>query len=119
MRNYNLTEQQTEKLNDALNGYMQREFYDFGYDAQSAYTEDNGIIHLAYTEYNDGEQYYNDLPYYAIQVDYDLNKMAYIYYLSLCDALFDGSEKIIIQPMPIDEFVDDLCNADFEDFIRV
>lgn len=115
MNTYNLTERQMEKLSDALGYYMGGEFGYHAYDTLGEYVDENGIINIAYTEYDDGEMDYEGLPYYAIQASYDLNKREYVYGLDLGD----GSEKVLTRSATIDEFVDDLCNADFEDFIRI
>lgn len=107
---YGLTKDMERTLLDALNDYIVREFDAIACDSLDEYVDDDGKIALAYTEYEDD----NERGYVSIQVSYDLLEHEYIYTITMND----GTENIMREPVGVYDFVKDLCNCDFDDFLR-
>lgn len=118
--NYGLTDLQVAGVLSSFSGYQIREFGEQQSDTSiSDIADNNGIIHIAYTDYDCDYPVYEDetgsYEYYSIQVDYDLYKRTYVHYLTLDD----GSEKIVTQQASIGQLVNDLRYCNFDDFVSI
>lgn len=87
-----------KELIDALNNYL---VSGFGEDAMIDKLPDDGIIHLAYTTNDAGEE---------IQVDFDINNLKYLNYVD--DELVLEEKRDSIQ-----EFIMEIENCGFGDVI--
>lgn len=84
------------KLINALNKYLVSEYGD-GIDK----LPDDGIVHLAYTINDDGEE---------VQVDFDLNNLKYLNYID---------DKLVLEEKrnSIQEFIEEIEYCDSSDII--
>lgn len=104
----NITNEQQAEILNALNSFFAKE-YEYVYSTLSEAIDDNGLIGIAYTEYEDEEEYYGMS---SIQVSYDLNSNEYVYIYDQ-----DGEKKEQREDMSLDCFIEDLKMCDFNDFV--
>ena len=105
-----LTKFQQDKLVNSLNSYYQNadltdEYYETFSDVLNKFPD--GILNLAYTTYGDDEQF-------AIQINFNLNKMRYEEYIN--DELFFKPNESYDRTF--DQFCDEIESCDFESMIH-
>lgn len=100
------SEKQTELLN-ALNKFFNRE-YGKTYNSLSDFIGEDGLIAIAYTEYDDDDDH-GDC---TVQVSYDLATEEYVH---ICG--YEYGEREYRQAVTLDYFIKDLKVCNFEDFL--
>jgi hypothetical protein len=107
----NITNEQQAEILNALNKFFDRE-YDYTYSSLSDAVDSNGLIGIAYTEYEDEE----DAEFFGcstVQVSYDLNTEEYVYALGSEDGVHEERQSVVLAG-----FIKDLNICDFNDFVR-
>ena len=99
---------QTEVLN-AINIFSNKE-YGYTYNALSDAIDEDGIIWIAHTEYDDDD--YEDYGYYTLQVGYDIDTEEYVHIYDDENGKHEYRQRI-----KLNYFMEDLRLCDFDDFL--